>query len=58
MLACLNSKLFAIQGLVLCPTRELAAQVAEQIRKLAAYRQNIKVIVLCGGNPLDRNLEV
>ena len=52
MLACLNSKLFAIQGLVLCPTRELAAQVAEQIRKLAAYRQNIKVIVLCGGEPI------
>lgn len=49
MIKKLNAKFFAIQGLVLCPTRELAAQVAEECRKLARYRDNIKVIQLSGG---------
>ena len=49
MIKKLNPKFFAIQGLVLCPTRELAAQVAEECRKLARYRDNIKVIQLSGG---------
>jgi len=43
---------FAAQGLVLCPTRELSTQVANEIRKLARYRQNIKVVVLCGGQSI------
>ncbi|WP_263080891.1 ATP-dependent RNA helicase DbpA [Endozoicomonas sp. Mp262] len=43
---------FGCQALVLCPTRELAAQVATEVRKLARYRQNIKVVTLCGGQPI------
>jgi ATP-independent RNA helicase DbpA len=43
---------FAVQGLVLCPTRELSTQVANEIRKLARYQQNIKVVVLCGGQSI------
>lgn len=38
-----------VQSLVLCPTRELASQVAEAIRKLARYKKNTKVLELCGG---------
>ena len=45
----LNPSYFAIQGLVLCPTRELADQVADSIRKLAQFTSNIKVLTLCGG---------
>ncbi len=48
----LNPRWFAIQGLVLCPTRELANQVAEEIRRLARYPGNIKVLTLCGGQPI------
>ncbi|MCX7121523.1 MAG: ATP-dependent RNA helicase DbpA [Gammaproteobacteria bacterium] len=48
----LNVKKFAIQAIVLCPTRELADQVAKEIRQLARSIHNIKVLTLCGGMPL------
>jgi ATP-independent RNA helicase DbpA len=41
-----------IQALVLCPTRELADQVTQEIRRLARATGNIKVVTLCGGVPL------
>jgi ATP-independent RNA helicase DbpA len=47
----LQVKKFRIQTLVLCPTRELADQVAKEIRKLARAVHNIKVLTLCGGTP-------
>jgi len=47
----LNVKRFRIQSLVLCPTRELADQVAKEIRRLARSIHNIKVLTLCGGTP-------
>jgi len=49
----LNVKKFRIQSLVVCPTRELADQVATDIRKLARSIHNIKVLTLCGGIPLS-----
>ncbi len=47
----LNVKRFRVQTLVLCPTRELADQVAKEIRRLARSIHNIKVLTLCGGKP-------
>lgn len=47
----LNVKQFRIQTLVMCPTRELADQVAKEIRTLARGIHNIKVLTLCGGVP-------
>tara|TARA_R110001592_G_scaffold2519_2_gene14744 strand:+ start:10078 stop:11514 length:1437 start_codon:yes stop_codon:yes gene_type:complete len=47
----LQVKRFRIQSMVLCPTRELADQVATEIRKLARAVHNIKVLTLCGGTP-------
>jgi len=47
----LKVKQFRVQSLVLCPTRELADQVAKEIRKLARTIHNIKVLTLCGGMP-------
>jgi len=52
LLARLNPRDFGTQALILCPTRELATQVAAEIRRLARYRQNIKVVTLCGGKPI------
>lgn len=52
LLAKLDPQNFAAQALVLCPTRELSAQVANEIRRLARYQPNIKVVTLCGGQPL------
>lgn len=45
----LNPRYFGVQALVLCPTRELSTQVAEELRKLARFQANIKIVVLCGG---------
>ena len=49
LLANLNPRRFAVQAMVLCPTRELADQVATEIRRLARAEENIKVVTLCGG---------
>jgi ATP-independent RNA helicase DbpA len=49
LLTNLNPRRFAVQALVLCPTRELADQVTVEIRRLARAEENIKVVTLCGG---------
>ncbi|MBA4193075.1 MAG: ATP-dependent RNA helicase DbpA [Comamonadaceae bacterium] len=56
LLTQLNPRHFGVQSLVLCPTRELADQVATEIRRLAAASDNIKVVTLCGGVPLRGQL--
>ncbi|MGV3742442.1 MAG: ATP-dependent RNA helicase DbpA [Burkholderiaceae bacterium] len=48
----LNPTFFAVQALVLCPTRELADQVANELRRLARFADNIKVLTLTGGAPM------
>lgn len=45
----LNPAWFAVQGLVMCPTRELADQVAGELRRLARGVGNVKVLTLTGG---------
>ncbi|MDE1310081.1 ATP-dependent RNA helicase DbpA [Vibrio aestuarianus] len=52
VLSNLNVKCFRVQSLVLCPTRELADQVATEIRTLGRAIHNIKVLTLCGGMPM------
>lgn len=52
VLSNLNVKRFRVQALVLCPTRELADQVAKEIRTLGRGIHNIKVLTLCGGMPM------
>ena len=52
LLSKLNPRWFAVQSLVLCPTRELADQVTVEIRRLARAEENIKVVTVCGGVPL------
>jgi ATP-dependent RNA helicase DbpA len=49
LLANLNPRRFAVQALVLCPTRELADQVTQELRRLARAEDNIKILSLCGG---------
>ncbi len=56
LLANLNIRRFAVQALVLCPTRELADQVTQELRRLAAAEDNIKVLTLCGGATLRPQL--
>ncbi|MCJ0764830.1 ATP-dependent RNA helicase DbpA [Variovorax terrae] len=56
LLANLNPRRFAVQAMVLCPTRELADQVTTEIRRLARAEENIKVVTLCGGVPLRNQM--
>ena len=52
LLTHLNPRRFAVQAMVLCPTRELADQVTQEIRRLARFADNIKIVALCGGTPM------
>ncbi|WAH52784.1 ATP-dependent RNA helicase DbpA [Pseudescherichia vulneris] len=47
----IDASRFLTQSLILCPTRELADQVANELRRLARYMPNIKILTLCGGQP-------
>ena len=46
----------ALQALILCPTRELAIQVSEEFRKFLKYMENVKVLPIYGGQPIDRQI--
>ncbi|VEB43676.1 ATP-independent RNA helicase dbpA [Chromobacterium violaceum] len=52
LLSSINPRWFGVQALVMCPTRELADQVAQEIRRLARAIDNIKVVTLTGGTPM------
>ncbi|RFC33856.1 MAG: ATP-dependent RNA helicase DbpA [Candidatus Nitrotoga sp. SPKER] len=52
LLTKLNPRHFAVQAMVLCPTRELADQVTQEIRRLARSVENIKILTLCGGSTM------
>ncbi len=52
LLTKLNPRHFAVQAMVLCPTRELADQVTQEIRRLARSADNIKILTLCGGTTM------
>jgi ATP-independent RNA helicase DbpA len=56
LLAQLEAVSPAVQALVLCPTRELADQVGKELRRLARFTGNIKVLTLCGGVPFGPQL--
>ena len=45
-----------LQALILCPTRELAIQVSEEFRKLLKYKDNLRVLPIYGGQPIDRQI--
>jgi ATP-dependent RNA helicase DbpA len=52
LLSRLDAGAVSLQGLVLCPTRELAEQVSREVRRLASCIPNVKVLTLCGGVPV------
>lgn len=47
-----------LQALILCPTRELAIQVAEELKKLSKYKRGINILPVYGGQPIERQIKV
>ncbi len=56
LLSSLDVKKFRVQTLVLCPTRELADQVAKELRRIARFQHNIKILMLTGGESFGKQL--
>ena len=54
LLECLREDTQDIQGIVVCPTRELCVQIAEELRRLAAFRPDVRIACIYGGQPMDR----
>jgi ATP-dependent RNA helicase DeaD len=46
----------APQALVLCPTRELTVQVADEINRLAARKRGVFALAVYGGQPIERQM--
>jgi len=47
-----------LQVMILCPTRELAIQVAEEMNKLARYKKDVSFLPVYGGQPIERQLKI
>ncbi|MGO1468419.1 MAG: DEAD/DEAH box helicase [Tissierella sp.] len=56
ILEMVDSKDKSVQSLILCPTRELCIQVAEEIKKLGKFKKGIGVLPVYGGQPIDRQI--
>ncbi|KAB0672131.1 ATP-dependent RNA helicase DbpA [Oryzomonas sagensis] len=56
LLTRLDAASFRVQALVLCPTRELADQVGKELRRIARFTDNIKILTVCGGVPFGPQL--
>ncbi|MFC1501104.1 DEAD/DEAH box helicase [Elusimicrobiota bacterium] len=56
ILETLDIKSKKTQALVLCPTRELAIQVAEELNHLAKFKKGISIIPVYGGQPIGRQI--
>ncbi|GAB62470.1 RNA helicase [Candidatus Jettenia caeni] len=46
-----------LQAIILCPTRELAIQVAEEMKKLSKYKKAIEILPIYGGQPIERQIK-
>lgn len=46
----------SVQALILCPTRELALQVADEIRKLAKHKRGVRIEAIYGGDSIERQI--
>jgi len=52
----INPKTKRAQAIILCPTRELAIQVAEELKRLLLHRKDIRILSVYGGQPIDRQI--
>ncbi|MEG0292252.1 MAG: DEAD/DEAH box helicase [Anaerovoracaceae bacterium] len=46
-----------VQAIILCPTRELAVQVADEMRRFTKYMRSIKMVCIYGGQDMSRQIQ-
>lgn len=54
----INPKTHSPQALVMCPTRELAIQVAEELKKLSVHMSHVQILPVYGGQPIGRQISM
>lgn len=52
----ISSKVKSTQALIMCPTRELAIQVAEELKQLSKYKRGLNIVPVYGGQPIVRQM--
>lgn len=56
MIESIDKKLKKVQAIVLCPTRELAIQVTDEIRKFNKYQEGVKTVAIYGGQSIETQI--
>ena len=57
LLECLDMECRDIQAVVVCPTRELCVQITEELRELATFMPQVRIVSLYGGQSIGRQLD-
>lgn len=52
----IDPKEHSIQSIILCPTRELAIQVSEELKRLSLYKKGVRILPIYGGQPIERQI--
>ncbi len=56
LIECLDTSLTNVQAVVICPTRELCLQIADDLRQLIAFRPDVRVVAVYGGQPMQKQI--
>jgi ATP-dependent RNA helicase DeaD len=58
ILQSIHPKIKKMQAIILCPTRELAIQVAEELKSALKYKRDVVILAVYGGQPIDRQIRI
>ena len=58
ILESIHTKIKKIQAIILCPTRELAIQVAEELKSVLKFKRDVVILAVYGGQPIDRQIRI
>ena len=56
ILECFRPDCNDVQAVIICPTRELCMQIADDMRSLAAFMPQVRIVALYGGQPIQRQI--
>lgn len=56
LIECLDTSLTNLQAVVICPTRELCLQITDDLKRLAAFRPDVRIVAVYGGQPMPKQI--